>query len=209
MLGLWMLGRAVEELYGRAEFIRIYLLCIVTCGIGWMLRHLILQQDSAVLGASGATCCIEMLFVFNFPRVIMMIWGVIPAPAWVIGMMLVLGTVFVEPGMDLIAYDVHFIGILFAAGYFFLHWNFSQLARPQTIFRQWKRRMTGPKLKVHSPNQASSTSQESSPREQKEEAEMDRLLKKIHDHGPDSLSSSERKFMEKFSRKLRERRQNT
>ncbi len=25
MLGLWMLGRAVEELYGRAEFVRIYL----------------------------------------------------------------------------------------------------------------------------------------------------------------------------------------
>ncbi len=131
-----------------------------------------------------------------------MIWGVVPMPAWVVGTMLVLGNLFLEPSLGVesgksnVAYDVHLIGIAFAFAYFFLRWNFAVLGSGIDLKRWW-RRWTGPRLKVHSPQGVGL----------REEKEMDRLLQKIHDLGPDALTSSEKKFMEKCSRKLRQRRQ--
>ncbi len=189
MLGLWMLGRAVEEHYGRWEFLRIYLLAIVLGGAGWLLRHA-WNGDGGLLGASGAVCCIEMLFILNFPRVILMIWGVIPTPAWLVGVFLVAGNL-IQDSRNNIAIDVHLIGIAFAAVYFYLGLHFG--------IEHWRIRWKNlwrPRLKVHDPISDS-----------RDEEEMDRLLKKMHDQGQDSLTSSERKFMERYSRKLRQRRQ--
>ena len=35
MLGLWFLGRDIEDLYGRAEFYRLYLAMVVFGGVVW------------------------------------------------------------------------------------------------------------------------------------------------------------------------------
>jgi membrane associated rhomboid family serine protease len=70
MLSLWMLGRAVEDRYGKAEFLRIYLTAIVGAGLVWLIRHSLWKDDaSLVLGASGAVTCVVMLFVFLYPKV--------------------------------------------------------------------------------------------------------------------------------------------
>ena len=40
----------------------------------------------------------------------------------------------------------------------------------------------------------------------KDEVEADRILAKIHQNGQESLTAAERKFMESYSRRMRERR---
>ncbi len=204
MFGLWLLGRTVEERYGRSEFWRIYLISIVFCGAVWLARNYFSGANAALVGASGAVCCIQMLFVFNFPKVILLVWGIIPVPAWVLGILLVAGNLFVQPSADVgpdaapqIAYDVHLAGIGLAAAYYFLHWNFSALSSPTQFLRTLRKKWSAPRLRVHAPESVNL----------RDEEEADRILSKIHEQGQDSLTSRERKFMEKYSRRVRQKRE--
>lgn len=198
MLGLYFLGRAVEERYGKSEFLRIYLICAVVCGLFWLLKANF-QSDGTgpvkqLLGASGAVICIEMLFVLNFPKQIIYLF-VFPVPAWVVGVLIVMSTLMsTNPH---IAIDVHIVGILFAVAYFFGKWNFSFVNNISGTNRRLKRKWFGPKLKVHREDIDTST----------DDSRADRILDKIHSHGKDSLTSAERKFMERYSRQVRERKQ--
>lgn len=198
MFGLWMLGRTVEQCYGKSEFLRIYLSSVVACGAVWLVRYYLFGMQGTVLGASGAVCCIEMLFVLNFPKVILMVMGIIPMPAWVLGIILVVSNMYTQPSPDgqAIAYDVHLTGIAFAAAYFFMKLDFRSLPNPMAWFRKTRRKLSGPQLKVHDPIATANDDQEA-----------DRILQKIHEQGQDSLTSKERKFMEKYSRRVRDRRQ--
>lgn len=195
MLSLYFMGRAVEQTYGRNEFLRIYLLSAVFCGVCWLVTRFFTGGAIPVLGASGAVLCISMLFVFNYPRATV-VFIVFPMPAWVLGVIFVLSNFFLQSAQG-VAYDVHIFGILFAALYFFLRWNFSFLESPADAFRQLLRRLTGPRLKVHSDRNLD--------REEKDAAEADRLLEKIHNFGKDSLSSREKKFLERYSQSVRNR----
>jgi membrane associated rhomboid family serine protease len=195
MLGLYFLGRSVEDKYGKLEFLRIYLMTAIVCGSLWLIKSFALNtpQTEILLGASGAVICIEMLFVLNFSKETVYLF-VFPIPVWVLGVFLVLSNLVSSPSTG-VAVDVHVVGILFAFAYFFLGWNFGFLQDLQGTFRRAKRKLLGPKLRVHQENGAT------------DDAEADRILQKIHEQGKDSLTSKERKFMEKYSRRVRERKQ--
>ncbi len=195
MLGLYFLGRSVEERYGKMEFYRIYLISVVICGLVWLLKEFAMGTNGRLLGASGAVLCIEMLFVFNFPtsRVYLLVF---PVPAWVLGILLVLMNLASSPTG--IATDVHLTGILCAAAYFYLGLSFRFMGDLKGAWRRWMRRHAGPKLKIH--NESASTSPQDAD-------EADRILAKIHEFGQDALSPKERKFLEKYSRSVRAKKQ--
>ncbi len=195
MLGLYFLGRSVEERYGKMEFYRIYLISMVICGLVWLLKEFTMGTNGRLLGASGAVLCIEMLFVFNFPtsRVYLLVF---PVPAWVLGILLVLMNLASSPTG--IATDVHLTGILCAVAYFFLGLSFRFMDDIKGAWRRWMRRHAGPKLKIH--NESASTSPQDAD-------EADRILEKIHEFGQDALSAKERKFLEKYSRSVRAKKQ--
>jgi membrane associated rhomboid family serine protease len=197
MFGLWMLGRSVEIQYGRNEFLRIYLLAALLGGLVFMVRSYLSGDPSPTIGASGAVICIEMLFVLLNPRATLMFYGVFPIPAWVLGVFLILGNFF--GNTDYIAYDVHLAGIAFAFVYFYGRLNFGRMFEGINL-RAWKRRLTGPKLKLHDPAAEA--------KETKEAEEADRILQKIYEQGQDSLTAKERRFMEKYSLKKRKEREN-
>jgi membrane associated rhomboid family serine protease len=195
MLGLYFLGRSVEMRYGKSEFLRIYLLCAITCGALWLLKHVMLgtsPESLGLVGASGAVICMEMLFVFNFPTATVTFF-IFPMPAWVLGILLVLMNFVNQPGN--VAVDVHLVGILFAAGYFFLGVSFGALGDLGSTIKRYKRKWFGPKLRVLS----------ESGRQADESQEADRILAKIHEQGKDSLTSKERKFLERYSKSVREK----
>jgi membrane associated rhomboid family serine protease len=190
MLGLYFLGRAVEDRYGRSEFYRIYFIALVICSTLWLIKHNVMGDPGRLLGASGAVICIEMLFVFNFPqqRVLLMVF---PVPAWVLGVFLVLSNIATQPSTG-IAYDVHLVGILCAAAYFFYGLNFQWLGNLSATWRKTVRQVTGPKLRIHKESGAASDAEEA-----------DRILAKIHETGQDSLTPKEKKFLERYSRTVR------
>ncbi|MFM7516791.1 MAG: DUF6576 domain-containing protein, partial [Pirellula sp.] len=92
---------------------------------------------------------------------------------------------------------VHLFGILFATAYFFLDWSFSRLQNPMegvtSIQKWWKRR----NFKLHTQDDPNLSDDEL------EAKEADRILEKIHASGKDSLTSKEKKFLEKYSQSVR------
>jgi hypothetical protein len=145
-----------------------------------------------------------MLFVYNFPRRTILLMFVIPVPAWVLGVLIIAGNATGMLGGDTgTAFDVHLVGVVFATGYFWLGWNFSRWS-PEA-FREglrWPRLrwpLSGrskPSLRIHDPLD----------KERQQEEEADRILAKVGREGMESLTPQERRILEEYSRRVRNRR---
>ena len=134
-----------------------------------------------------------------------MIYGVVPVKAWVIGIVLVVSNLFGRQAY--VAYDVHLVGAAFAAVYFYGGLNFGFLeswwGSTQTSIAQKRKGFKVHRGDSHTPDDSDARGTSS---ETKDEIEANLILDKIHREGQDSLTARERKFMENYSRKLRQRR---
>ena len=196
MLSLYFLGRSVEDKYGKWEFFRFYMVTIVVCGLAWCLMRWG-QPSGPVLGASGAVTAVSMLFVYSFPQATLYLYGALPVKAWVLGIIIIVGNLLGSSAF--VAYDVHLVGAAFASLYFFGNWSFSALeGMSHSLQTGWKQRRAG--LKVHRPER----DERSTP--SRDDLESDRILEKIYREGKDSLTASERSFMERYSREIRQKR---
>lgn len=197
MLSLYFLGQSVEHKYGKWEFLRFYMAAIVLGGIVWCSMRLG-ETTGLLLGASGGTTAVAMLFVYSFPQATLHLYGIIPVKAWILGILIIAGNVF--GGSAGVAYDVHLVGAVFATAYFFAGWNLGAITGIfQGVQTRVKQQRRG--LKVHRPR-----TQEPDASPSQDELESDRLLDKIHREGKDSLTSRERAFLERYSRDMREKR---
>lgn len=207
MFVLWMFGREVESVYGRKELLRIYLLVLVLGSLVWCIEKELFFDGARyrLLGASGAVTAIMLLFVFNFPKRTILFMFVLPVPAWVLGVIVVGGDLLqfskpLEVGPDSlgVAFDVHLVGAIFAMCYFRFRWNLGRLlpgsgGKRFTLSRLKPR----PKLKIHDPDK----------RHQKQDEQADRILEKVSREGMDSLTSKERRILEDYSRRMRQKHQ--
>jgi membrane associated rhomboid family serine protease len=212
MLMLWMFGSDLEAIYGKREFLRIYFAAQVVGGLAWVAATRLMTGGDesvsySVIGASGAVSGILMLFVFHYPRRILLFWGVVPVPVWLFGLFWLLtdisgfGRSMHGGGSDNVAYAAHLGGALLSALYYRFSWNFGRwlpesvtlpkLGGPGGFGRK-------PKLRVHQPPA------EEAPKSM--EAEVDRLLAKITDTGYDSLNEEEKRTLEKASSRYQRRR---
>lgn len=195
MMSLYFLGRAVEDRYGRTEFSLFYVTALLLGGLYWTLRAW--GQGSNMLGASGAVTAVCMLFVFCYPLVEIRFLGLIPMPAWIMGVLIIALNMY--GGRRGVAYDVHLVGAAFAAVYFYGGLSFRSVESWLGGLKlSWKKKRSG--LKVLR------TDEDPEPVSNKEEREADRILAKIHASGQDSLTAAERKFMEAYSQSVRKRR---
>ena len=204
MLGLWIFGRDVESLYGRREFLRFYLVTLVAGSLVWSLRYQLSAltgpaPEHVLLGASGAVTAVVLLFVFHYPKRTILLMFVLPVPAWVVGVLIIGGDLMqmLSSGGDrTVAFDVHLAGAAFAILYYRFGWNLGRwlpdLQRIRGSVGQWKPR---PRLRVHDPDADGN--------EQDEEA--DRLLIKVNREGMDSLTAKERRILEAYSRRMRQK----
>jgi len=201
MLALFFLGRDVEYQYGSKEFLRLYLVMIVFAALVWMIVNTILPRDPrlpppSAYGASGAIAGIVVLYALNFPHRKLLLFFVIPVPAWLLGFGIVmydaLGAMG-RTGETNVAYVMHLAGAFFAFVYFQQGWRLSSIPLPsvKTAFK------STPKLKVHDPEAEENELRET----------VDRLLEKITKHGEASLTRKERKTLQSASKKLKERRE--
>jgi len=207
MIGLFFFGRAVEQRIGGQEFLKFYLVAMVVGGIVGSLTFLFRghapEQGAYVVGASGAVIATTILFACYYPNSEVLLMFVIPVKAWVIAVLFVVsdfaGVLGMAPGAANTAFTVHLAGAAFGLLYFFRGWNLrwldlARLSNASERLGTPSRRM---KLKLHDP--------EKKIRQEAEEA--DRILAKIHQSGESSLTSAERKTLERYSRRQRERRQ--
>jgi len=194
MLVLWFLGRDVELKYGRGEFLRLYLVMVVFAALVWCVINNLrgdVSPRQGAYGASGAIAGVVVLFALNFPRRTLLLFFVVPVPAWLAGVMVVALDIFGAMGRggeDNVAYTMHLAGAALAFVYYRQQWKFTWLS-----LRRFKRR---PRLRIHDPVEEEAVLG----------AEVDRILEKIHRSGEASLTRKERRTLETASRQYKQRR---
>jgi membrane associated rhomboid family serine protease len=216
MFSLYIFGMRLEEQYGRKEFLRFYLTAIVLGFVVWSASNyfLLMRQlpanEAAELarlrecyGASGGVTAAIVLFCLLHPRATLFANFIFPVPAWVIGILTVAGDLHGSISKSAltggVAYDVHLVGAALALGYWYFGWNFGQLPGADGYrqlvrsVRRWGK--PKPPLRVHDPEHYYEDL----------DAQADRLLQKVHDHGQESLTVQERRILEDYSRRTRQK----
>ncbi len=192
MLMLFFLGRPVEQRYGSQEFLKFYMFAPVFAGVVSYIYNLLSGLSVHLVGASGAVAAVAILFVLSFPKQTLLIWGVLPIPAWLFGLLFVsLDIVTAFKTDSRIGWYAHLSGALFAFLYFRLHWNFGGLTF-DWLKRSFKSK---PNLRVHKPDADSRL-----------QNQADEILQKIADYGEGSLTNKERKILNKYSKSVRSKR---
>ena len=216
MLGLYVFGRPLEERFGPRSFLRFYLTAIVLSLLAWGVRNYffvgprigIAPDGSRVefwgscLGASGGVTATAILFCLIYPHAKLLLFFAIPTPAWVFAILLVAMDVFGVklPGQQgNVAFDAHLAGALFALSYWYFGWNFGRLPGLDELGRLFSSRpkwfKPRPPLKVHDPERYYEDL----------DAEADRLLDKVAREGLSSLNDQERRVLEDYSRRTRQK----
>ncbi len=209
MLGLFFFGRDIEFTYGRKEFLRLYLTLIVVGAVAWALINRLQGIDFSgpLVGASGAVAGIIILYALHFPNRTLLLMFIIPVPAWLVGILLVvmdalgaLGWSNDPDGLN-VAYTVHLAGAAFAFLYYRFRWNLGTLV-PSSFSLAWFK--PRPRLRVHDPDSDDEDREAADHRALSEE--VDRILEKIHQQGESSLTRRERRILESASRQYQQRR---
>ncbi|MEM7781812.1 MAG: rhomboid family intramembrane serine protease [Planctomycetota bacterium] len=195
MLGLFFLGFPVEHRLGKFEFLRFYLAGILVSGLGWLAIHLtFFEQSSFLVGASGGVSAVIAYFIFMAPKMTLYLMGLIPMPAWLVGVLLLVANLLYAINPDsLVAWEAHLTGAAFGYLYFRFGWNLSRFD-----FGLERLLSKNPNLKLHDPAAS----------EEKLRAEGDRILAKINEQGENSLTWKERRTLKKYSAILRRSREN-
>ncbi len=197
MLGLFILGRDIEWTYGKREFIRLYLALVVVGGLVWSIASAVAGVYPPVVGASGAVAGIVVLFALHFPHRTLLLFFIIPIPAWLLGVLLVFFDIMgvLGRGDQTVAYVVHLAGAGFAFLYYRSGWRFGRLGAG---WGDRLRRRRGPRLRVRRPPEDNSEDDLS--------GEVDRILEKISREGEASLTRRERRVLHDASRRYQQRR---
>lgn len=210
MLALWFFGREVEEIMGRAEFFRFYMTAIVLAGIGWLASvqfgNPLQAPRMFLVGASGAVMGVLAVFIWYFPRQTVLLWGVLPVPAWALGILYFVSDVQgAAAGGGNVAHVAHVAGAIFGLLYAWRGWHLGDLTDVLGAFRRRRMRVVRPHDDFDVPRRPPTAPRDGSLLDADLQQEVDRILEKISRSGESSLTSAERDTLTQASRRLKER----
>jgi len=206
MLALFFFGRAVEQILGRVEFYRFYFVSVVIAGLAWVLSANLFSGgfppgNSYLIGASGGVMAVLAVFVWYFPRQEVLIWGVLPIPAWVLGILYFVSDLQgAAQGSGNVAHVAHIGGAVFGLLYAWRGWNLSGLSDLGGRLRQMRRR-----FKVVRPDDTGTRRRQDDEDEVSLQARVDAILEKISRSGESSLTPEERDILTRASRRFKGR----
>jgi membrane associated rhomboid family serine protease len=186
MLGLMFFGPRLEEELGVRDFLLLYFLS----GIAGALLSFV-TPSAAIVGASGAVYGVFLGFARYWPHEKVLIWGVLPVEARTLVIVMTALSLFGGfSGGGNIAHFAHLGG--FVGGFAFLLWRdrATRAARFRTQptvpapsssdLKRWKSINTS---RLHEVNRE----------------EVERILKKIDESGPETLTPAEKMLLDRFS----------
>ena len=215
MFGLWIFGPLVERHLGGKRFLAFYLLC----GIFGACMYLLLNAGGAALGMFGMSA---PFLLFNDPQVPLIgasagVFGVLLAGAYLAPNLMVLLFFLIPIRLVTLAYGLVVVALLTLifnndtygsnaggeaahlggaiAGFYFirrqhhLHGFFDFLGRVDPTSRSARNRRLGKGARAGAAAEA------------KMDAEIDRILAKIHEKGLQSLTSKEKRILRESSKR--------
>ncbi|MBL7134036.1 MAG: rhomboid family intramembrane serine protease [Phycisphaerae bacterium] len=194
MLGLYMLGVTLERAWGTKRFLVFYF----TSGVFAGLCHVILAytfapgfRNDPLVGASGGVYAIVLACAILFPH-IRLILLFFPVPIRVAAVLFfaltsygLLGNILSPDPRDTTSHAAHFGGLVVAA---FWIWGLPKLSRATAEARSrheqgaWQRKLR---------------------RQAAEQAEVDRILDKVHEQGLNSLTAKEKRTLKEATQRQR------
>lgn len=130
MLGLFFFGFSVEKALGSKEFLLIYFLCGILCGL-FSLGYFIATDNyrTLLIGASGALYSIMLAYAVIYPKANIYIFGLIPIPAPILVIIYAIIEIFTQfTGLQAgIAHFAHLFGFLTAFLYFIIRMGVNPL----------------------------------------------------------------------------------
>jgi membrane associated rhomboid family serine protease len=83
MFGLWMFGRDVEAVLGKAAMSKLYIVSVLSAAVTQLLVAAVTDVHYATVGASGGVFGVLLAYAIYFPRrMIVLLFPPIPMPAW-------------------------------------------------------------------------------------------------------------------------------
>ena len=213
MLFLWWFGSDVEQLYGRKEFLAIYLVSALLGGSAYEIWSLATGTTSSCLGASGAVTTMLVLCALHYPRRIIFMWFV-PMPIWLFAIFNIAQDAFIFVGgiKSNVAVVVHLAGAVFAVAYY--QWQ-RRIVEILGELMWWRRAGSRTRLKLFRPDpdkeeEPVAVSATSKPQpaavDEHLEAKLDAVLEKIAKTGKESLTKEEQTILQQASAMYKRRR---
>lgn len=85
MLGLWMFGSELEQLWGRKRYLQFYGASVVAAALTQLLVNALLGHGAPTIGASGGLFGLLLAFAMLFPNRTILLFFVIPLRAkWLV-----------------------------------------------------------------------------------------------------------------------------
>jgi membrane associated rhomboid family serine protease len=82
MFALYVFGPLLEQFWGARRFIVYYFVCLIAAGAAQLAVDHASHAVESIIGASGAIFGILLAFAALFPRARLLLFFVIPMPAW-------------------------------------------------------------------------------------------------------------------------------
>jgi membrane associated rhomboid family serine protease len=224
MLFLWWFGSDIEQLYGRKEFLAIYLLSAFVGGIAFVVCRLALGSvvpenvmpmpipaelnlptSPRCMGASGAVTTMLILCALHFPRRTVLMFMVFPVPIWLLAVFNVAKDAYYlmheiqGHGSSGVAVDVHLAGAVFAVAYYKWQGSITEVLGSLMWWRH--RRPARPHLSLFEPDEEETVAVtiKARPRQvaadEHLEAKLDAVLEKIAEKGKESLTEKEQEIL--------------
>jgi membrane associated rhomboid family serine protease len=207
MATLWFFGREIEATLGKAEFLRFYCASIIFAGLGWVVVERLSHPGETgwpLVGASGGVMAVLAAFIWYYPRQTLLLYGVLPVPAWALGLLYLMSDIGgIGNRASNVAHVAHLAGALFGVLYAWRGWNFDGvLDGPRTLISRWFSRR--PRMRVVRPDDDRATSVRPGDDPVLDDA-VDRILEKISRSGEGSLTAAERDTLTRASQRLKQR----
>lgn len=186
---LWFLGVELERRLGRSRFLTLFFGSALVGAIAHVFIQALAGIPSGMLiGASGGIFGLLFFIARETPDRPFVFW-LVPVPAKILAALYVIKEVFplLRSGLngDGVAHLCHLGGALF--GLLWFRWQFDAF----DLLRATRGRVVA------------AAEERARERGASDDAEMDRLLAKIHDHGITSLEPRERAFLDERSKRMR------
>lgn len=202
MLVFLSFAPVLEARWGKKRFLAFYLGSAVFSS----LLHASMVQfgfrDVPALGASGAVCAVTTAFACYYPKNVILIWGILPAPAWLIvaGFALfdIKGLIDQSQGAQTgVGHAAHLGGVVFALCLLIL--------LPRLGVSGSKSRVSSRGDSAHrNPADYYPSPPAESERNIGEEERLDELLTKVSREGIHALDDQEREDLQRISQKRRD-----
>ncbi len=198
MIGLYFFGPRVEARLGSGRFLVMYLVAGLTGAL-----FSFLTPTALIVGASGAIFGVELAFARYWPRDRILIWGVIPIEArWLIAIMTFVSLQGAAMGGGGSAHWAHLGGFVGAAVFIFV-WE--QLS-PAKSFKARASGASAPPVTARVLGDRSALERWSRIRPEDlhevNRAELERIRRRLDEHGIASLTPGDREFLDRFSARL-------